>query len=81
MVSREPVVGATCSVTPAAYILLSPWQRGEWLGAPAAMVSLATLRRSHLQPHDWPVPTAPPLLHSYLRGEKEGGPGHPPTAL
>lgn len=44
-VSPKLLVEATCSATLAASISPSPWQRGEWLGAPAAMVSWATLRQ------------------------------------
>lgn len=29
----KPTAGATCSVTLAAHSSLSPWQRGQWLGA------------------------------------------------
>lgn len=44
-VSPKLLVEATCSATLAASISPSPWQRGKWLGAPAAMVSWATLRQ------------------------------------
>ena len=60
------MAGATCSVTLAASGSLSPWQGGEWLGAPAAMVSLATLRRQPTPDRTHWLVLATTALQSYF---------------